>query len=193
MTSGIGKPAAQSRVVDAWTGPARRAAAGDRRALEELIGLAQADVWRYCVAFVGPGDADDTAQDALLRVVRSVHGFRGDAPARVWVMAITRHTCLDAIRLSVRRRQLDAQRREVETIGTPSGEGLVDLADLLARLDEDRRDAFVLTQVVGLSYLEAAAACGCPVGTIRSRVARARLQLVGELEPSENSVAGEPG
>ncbi|MGH9139430.1 MAG: sigma factor-like helix-turn-helix DNA-binding protein, partial [Acidimicrobiales bacterium] len=55
------------------------------------------------------------------------------------------------------------------------------IAALLAVLDPDRREAFVLTQLLGLTYAEAAAVCGCPVGTIRSRVARARDQLIGEL------------
>ena len=51
------------------------------------------------------------------------------------------------------------------------------MADLLARLDADRREAFVLTQLLGLPYAEAAEVAGCPVGTIRSRVARARADL----------------
>jgi RNA polymerase sigma-70 factor (ECF subfamily) len=51
----------------------------------------------------------------------------------------------------------------------------------MARLDPDRKAAFVMTQVLGLSYAEAAEACGCPVGTIRSRVARAREDLVSWL------------
>jgi RNA polymerase sigma-70 factor (ECF subfamily) len=50
--------------------------------------------------------------------------------------------------------------------------------DLLALIDADRREAFVLTQMVGLSYEDAAAVVGCPIGTIRSRVARARADLV---------------
>ena len=50
------------------------------------------------------------------------------------------------------------------------------VADLLARLDPDRREAFVLTQLLGLPYAEAAEVAGCPVGTIRSRVARARAR-----------------
>jgi RNA polymerase sigma-70 factor (ECF subfamily) len=56
---------------------------------------------------------------------------------------------------------------------------------LLTRLDADRRTAFVLTQLLGFDYAGAAAICGCPVGTIRSRVARARDQLVRELRPIE--------
>ena len=55
------------------------------------------------------------------------------------------------------------------------------MTDLLARLDPDRREAFVLTQLLGLPYAEAAEVAGCPVGTIRSRVARARADLIESL------------
>jgi RNA polymerase sigma-70 factor (ECF subfamily) len=58
----------------------------------------------------------------------------------------------------------------------------VSVEGLLAGLDRERRLAFVLTQVVGLSYAEAAEVCECPVGTIRSRVARARADLVARLD-----------
>ncbi|MET8796858.1 sigma factor-like helix-turn-helix DNA-binding protein [Nocardia sp. NPDC004568] len=58
------------------------------------------------------------------------------------------------------------------------GEEMV-VADFLRHLPDDRRDAFVLTQIIGLTYAEAARAADCPVGTIRSRVARARETLVG--------------
>ncbi len=61
-------------------------------------------------------------------------------------------------------------------------EGTVD--DLLSRLAPDRREAFVLTQMVGLSYEEAALIVDCPVGTIRSRVSRARSDLANQLEQS---------
>ena len=61
----------------------------------------------------------------------------------------------------------------------------VALAGLLAALDDERREAFVLTQLVGLSYAEAAEVCGCPVGTIRSRVARARSDLVSAFGSPE--------
>jgi len=66
----------------------------------------------------------------------------------------------------------------------PGAQAAVDL--LLAALDEDRRAAFVLTQLLGCSYAEAAQVCDCPIGTIRSRVARAREDLDAMLrEPSE--------
>jgi RNA polymerase sigma-70 factor (ECF subfamily) len=63
----------------------------------------------------------------------------------------------------------------------PAASGEVDLGLLLAGLDHDRRQAFVLTQILGLSYAETAEACACPVGTIRSRVARAREDLMRQV------------
>ena len=64
---------------------------------------------------------------------------------------------------------------------TPGGarfEDVIEVRMLLDGLESDRRDALVLTQVLGLSYAEAAEVCGCPTGTIRSRVARAREDLI---------------
>ena len=63
----------------------------------------------------------------------------------------------------------------------------VAVSDALARLEPDRREAFALTQVLGLSYAEAAGVLGCPVGTIRSRVARARADLVAALTRAEDA------
>lgn len=65
------------------------------------------------------------------------------------------------------------------------------MADLVDSLDPDRRSAFVLTQVIGLSYEEAAAVVGCPIGTIRSRVARARADLVEALGHGTGSPASQ--
>jgi RNA polymerase sigma-70 factor (ECF subfamily) len=94
--------------------------------------------------------------------------------------------CADAVR-SRRRRRLtlvrdDADLEALDTTGSADrvGEGAV-VQDLLARLAPDRREAFVLTQLLGLPYAEAAEVAGCPVGTIRSRVARARADLVAAL------------
>ena len=67
----------------------------------------------------------------------------------------------------------------------PDDTGAVDVNMLVAALDDDRRKAMYLTQVLGLSYAEAAAVCGCPTGTIRSRVARARNELVEGLRVAD--------
>jgi len=70
-----------------------------------------------------------------------------------------------------------------DAVSIPTDDG--DVAALLDAIDPDRREAFVLTQVVGLSYEEAAASLGCPVGTVRSRVSRARADLVRSVRYSE--------
>ncbi|MEY2463136.1 MAG: polymerase sigma-70 factor, subfamily, partial [Acidimicrobiaceae bacterium] len=75
--------------------------------------------------------------------------------------------------------------RHREALSDPTA--VVDLAALLPSLDADRREAFVLTQIVGLSYAEAAEVCACPVGTVRSRVARARAELISSSESTSRA------
>ena len=76
------------------------------------------------------------------------------------------------------------------TLTVPDLAGRVELDDVLAHLDPDRRAAFVLTQVLGLRYDEAAEVLDCPVGTIRSRVARARGDLVAMMREPEADTDG---
>ncbi|AGL23695.1 RNA polymerase sigma factor SigC [Mycobacterium tuberculosis str. Haarlem/NITR202] len=64
-------------------------------------------------------------------------------------------------------------------------EDLVEVTTMIADLTTDQREALLLTQLLGLSYADAAAVCGCPVGTIRSRVARARDALLADAEPDD--------
>ena len=162
--------------MDDLTALALAARDGDRVALAAFVRRAQPDVWRLCAALAGRAEADDLTQDAMVRVLRSLPSFRGESAARTWVVTIARRTVVDAVRSSARRRRLLARvPRPLEVAADHAGE--VDLGLLLADLDGDQRVAFVLTQVVGLSYEEAAASCGCPIGTIRSRVARARSAL----------------
>lgn len=158
---------------------------GDRNALAALLGRLQSEVWRYCAAMVGTDDADDAAQEAMIRIVTAMPSYGGTAPARVWVMGVVRHTCLDWLRSAYRRRALlDRVQRQVVD-GPHSEHGWTETADLLAHLDPDRREAFVLTQLLGFSYDLAAETCGCAVGTIRSRVARARIDLLRAVEAAD--------
>lgn len=156
---------------------------GDDVAMAELVRRTQPDVWRLCTALGSPGEEEDLVQETYLRAIRSAPSYRGDAPVRAWLLAIGRNVCAD----HVRRR--DRQRRLVRRI-VPTVDHRVDARDhsveaLLADIDPDRREAFVLTQVLGLSYEEAAAALECPIGTIRSRVARARADLLAAVRAAE--------
>lgn len=163
--------------VDHVTRTALAARDGDRIALEGFLRMVQADVWRLCRYMVDAQSADDLAQDALVKVVGSMHRITADHNVRGWVLGIARHTCLDEIRRRQRRRRLQSDFESTRPVAvTGLGSDLV-VQDLVSRLDPERRDAFVLTQLVGLSYEETAAVCECPVGTVRSRVARARIDL----------------
>jgi RNA polymerase sigma-70 factor (ECF subfamily) len=144
-----------------------------------FVRATQRDVWRFVAGLVDPGSADDLTQETYLRAFRGLGGFAGRSSARTWLLAIARHVCADHVRTLQRRRRLSGQLPGPEAIPDPAG--LVGLTRLLHALPDDRREAFALTQLAGLSYEEAAAACGVPVGTIRSRVARARTQLVAQV------------
>jgi RNA polymerase sigma-70 factor (ECF subfamily) len=162
------------------------AATGDPLAAAAFVRATQSDVWRLCAALGDRQSADDLTQETYLRAFGSLHRFEGRSSVRTWLLTIARRVCADAVRS--RRRHpvtLVPDDGDLEALGRPAGaDGVAENAtvtDLLARLDADRREAFVLTQLIGLPYAEAAEVVGCPVGTIRSRVARARADLVGSL------------
>lgn len=162
---------------DELTTVALRARRGDAAAASEFVRATQADVWRLCAHLGSPAQADDLTQDTYARAFASLHRFLGRSSARTWLLTIARRTCADAVRAAQReRRLLPGPQRPVDD---PAGS--VAMRALIAQLEPERREAFVLTQVVGLSYAEAAEVCACPVGTIRSRVARARADLVTAL------------
>lgn len=167
--------------VDPLTRLAQHAQAGDRRALEAFVETSYDQVWRLCAALVNRQSADDLAQESFTQAVRCLPSFRRESSARTWLLSIARHVCFDELRGLSRRRGYHATLDPgVEPVVIDAGEE-VEVADLIGRLGPERREAFVLTQVLGLSYQEAAEVCECPLGTIRSRVSRARADLVAFL------------
>jgi RNA polymerase sigma-70 factor (ECF subfamily) len=176
--------------MDHLTRLAHRARTGDEGALDAFVDGTYEQVWRFCAGLLDEQSADDLAQETFVRAVRALSRYRGDASARTWLLAIARHVCLDELRARGRRRrggEVPRGTSGVPPVADASQESVV--ADLLGRLEPDRRIAFVLTQVLGLSYDEAARACGCPTGTIRSRVARARedlLKLLGHRRETQS-------
>ncbi|MGI5126375.1 sigma-70 family RNA polymerase sigma factor [Pseudonocardia sp. CA-107938] len=161
------------------------AGTGDRAALAEFVRRTQRDVHRFLTHLASPAEADDLAQETYLRALRALPRFEARSPARTWLLAIARHVAVDAVRAAQRRPRTDgvddweavAATARPGAVRSAADEAIV-LRALVDALDTDRREAFVLTQLLDLSYAEAAEVCGCPVGTIRSRVARAREDLV---------------
>ena len=176
--------------ADPLTALALRARAGDAGAQSALVRGTQGEVWRFTAALVDPGAADDLTQETFLRAFKALPGFEGRASVRTWLLGIARRTCADHLRAVIRRRRLDARLAAQAWTDVPRQQDLshrLGAADLLRRLGEERRTAFVLTQVLGLSYAEAAAVEEVPVGTIRSRVARAREELVSAVAEAQAS------
>lgn len=167
---------------DELTPLAQAARLGEPGALEAFVEASYGQVRRFCAAVAGAEVADDLAQETYLRCVRALGRFRGEASARTWLLAIARRVCADELRLRTRRRRSGAGAEgEGQVRAVPDAAEDVAVADLLGRLEPDRRAAFVLTQLLRMSYQEAAVVCDCPVGTIRSRVARAREDLIAML------------
>ncbi|PIM71190.1 RNA polymerase subunit sigma [Streptomyces sp. JV178] len=175
--------------ITAWALAAR---GGDPEAVERFVGALHRDVRRF-VAHLGadPQVVDDLAQDTFLRALGSLHRFEGRCSARTWLLSIARRAVTDSFRYAAARpRPADVPdwRLAVERAqpsGLPGFDDGIALADLLAALPDERREAFVLTQVLELPYEDAARLTACPVGTVRSRVARARATLVELLMAAE--------
>lgn len=170
--------------TDPLTELALAAAAGDDAALGEVVALTQHKVRRLCAHLGSAADAEDLAQETYLRAMRSLPNYRGEAPFEAWLVQIARYVCADYVRRRVRRAAID-QRYRPGSNGVTAPDHSAELAELVSVLDPDQATALMLTQVVGLSYDEAADVCGCPVGTIRSRVARARARLLEQLDDRE--------
>jgi RNA polymerase sigma-70 factor (ECF subfamily) len=172
---------AEDAEITQW---AQLAGRGDRRALERFLRATQPHVWRFIAGLSDPQTADDLTQETYLRALGGLSRFRADSSARTWLFTIARRVVADHIRgLRARPRQaaLDDWQSVAEGVTPAVFEERVVLDHLVAALEPDRRDAFVLTQTLGVSYVDAAEACGCPVGTIRSRVARARDDLTAAM------------
>jgi RNA polymerase sigma-70 factor (ECF subfamily) len=156
---------------------------GDDIAVEALVHHTQPAVWRVCASLGDRADVEDLVQETYIRALRALGTFRGDASVKVWLLSIARRVCADHVRRQQRRRRLHDRIVAARAPTTVAAPDVVD--DLVDQLAPERREAFVLTQLIGLSYEEAAETIGCPVGTVRSRVARARSDLMYTLARAE--------
>ena len=179
-----------------------RAIAGDEGAFEELVRRHQRTVYNLAFRHLGSrDDALDAAQDAFLRCYRALPRFRGEAAFRTWLVGIAINVCRSRLAGADRR-----QRRLTQDLTQPdaaTGARVpLQLADLapdpesvarggeirgalpraLAALSPEHREVLLLREMSGLEYEEVAVALGCALGTVKSRIARARAALRQALE-----------
>ncbi len=167
---------------DDVTALALAAKSGDRAAASAFVTATRSDVRRFLAHLVSTQEADDLTQETYLRAMRALPRFAAQSTAKTWLLAIARRVAADHIRTLTRQPRTqsrdDWQEVADRTGHRPRFEDAVTLQQLINELDPDRRFAFVATQILGLSYAEAADVCDVPIGTIRSRVARARDELI---------------
>jgi RNA polymerase sigma-70 factor, ECF subfamily len=171
---------------DPVTALALAAARGSDRALEAFIRATQQDVWRFVAYLSDVGHADDLTQETFLRAIGAIERFSARSSAKTWLLAIARRVVADHIRYAQSRPRsangADPQHLPDGDRHARGFEDLVVVTTMIAGLSTEQREALLLTQLLGLSYADAAAVCGCAVGTIRSRVARARDALLVDAE-----------
>lgn len=156
----------------------QQARAGDLRAFEELVRLYQAEVFRFAWHLTRDRTlAEDVTQDTFLRAFRFIHGYRGGQRFGSWLFAIARNCSMDALR----KRGTVAEHDARETHVTPDASTRAELDAALAAVSAEHRDAFLLVEVFGLTYQEAADVLGVAVGTVKSRMFRARRALCAAI------------
>jgi RNA polymerase sigma-70 factor, ECF subfamily len=177
----------------------RRAQQNERGAFDLLVLKYQHKVIKLVARLLrDPTEAEDVAQEAFVKAYRALGSFRGDSAFYTWLYRIAVNTARNAI-ASRQRRPLDyeaglseSEQNNVEARlkhdDTPEATALseeirVTVNQAIEQLPEDLRTAIVLREVEGLSYEEIAAAMDCPVGTVRSRIFRAREAIDRALKP----------
>jgi RNA polymerase sigma-70 factor, ECF subfamily len=177
----------------------QRVQAGDKSAFNLLILKYQHRVLKLVGRFVSDAaEAEDVAQEAFLKAYRALASFRGESAFYTWLYRIAINTAKNAL-VANRRRPVDfdldlqdpdqyERQARLKDEDTPEGVLLTDeirqvVEHALEQLPEDLRRAIVLRELEGLSYEEIAEAMDCPVGTVRSRIFRAREAIDKKLKP----------
>ena len=200
-------PADEAALVNAAQG-------GDMDALDRLLRIHQPRIHAVCRRMTGnDADALDATQDALIAVVRGLPKFDGRSRFSTWAYRIATNTCLDELRRRKRRPDLglledgvgsdrsigslelgtvgSQPSSTVDTTGDQVSERLA-IEAALARLAPEFRAAVVLRDLCQLDYAEIAEVLDVPIGTVRSRIARGRGQLVDLLSPSPGGNSTHP-
>ncbi len=177
-----------------------RAQRGDKRAFELLVVKYQRRLGRLISRFVrNAAEAEDLTQEAFIKAYRALPAFRGDSAFYTWLYRIGINTAKNHLLAQGRKAPtstaFDTEEAEefedaslLHEVATPENEMMskqvVDVVNAsLQQLPEDLRTALTLREIEGLSYEEIAAVMNCPIGTVRSRIFRAREVVATNLRP----------
>jgi RNA polymerase sigma-70 factor (ECF subfamily) len=165
------------------------AAAGDEQAFRTLVTEYADAVYGHALRFFGDTtSAEDATQEVFVKVFRSIASFDGRSKLSTWLFRVTRNVCLDMVR-SGRHRPEPVDPLTLERLSAPDFADDVVMTQALrgaiGALSPEDREALSSVTIFGLSYGEAADSLGVPVGTVKSRVFRARKALVAMLHPAE--------
>ncbi len=176
----------------------KRAQEGDKTAFDLLVRKYQHKVVQLVSRYVRDGEAMDVAQEAFIKAYRALGGFRGNSAFYTWLYRIAINTAKNYLVAQGRRpTDQDIDAADAEQYGhtehmsegdTPEGLVLTDeirqtVAKTIEELPPDLRTAIMLRELEGMSYEEIATTMDCPVGTVRSRIFRARAAIDKELRP----------
>lgn len=166
----------------------RRAQRGDEAAFEAMITPYEEMLWRICWRYTrSTPDAQDCLQETMVKAWRALPGFRGECSLQSWLYRLCVSCCTDYLRAAARRREesVDAMEGFDPADPAPQPEETVlrrekqrQVHEAIQALPEPMRDTLILTVLEGRSYEEAAALTGASVGTVKSRVNRARQKLL---------------
>ncbi|MEX0729981.1 MAG: RNA polymerase sigma factor RpoE [Aquisalimonadaceae bacterium] len=176
-----------------------RVQAGDKSAFDVLVRKYQHKLIKMISRYVSdPSEAQDVAQETFIKAYRALPNFRGDSSFYTWIYRIGANTAKNYLVAQGRRppgSDIDAQDAEQYAVDsslreTDTPEGLAQrdeiektVFDAIESLPDDLRTAITLRELDGLSYEEIAQAMDCPVGTVRSRIFRAREAIDNRLRP----------
>ena len=167
----------------------RRFRAGEAAAFNEIVDRHERRVFAIAVRICRHHeDARDVTQDVFVTALRTLSSFRGDAALTTWLHRVTVNAALDLVRRRTRREGPAVDELDDRPAGDPGPETAAiesvrarEVHRALGRIPPDQRAVIVLHDLQGLDYAEVAAALEVPVGTVKSRIHRARVALAREL------------
>jgi RNA polymerase sigma-70 factor (ECF subfamily) len=173
---------------------------GDKRAFDLLVTKYQRKIFRLLSRLIrDPGEIEDVAQEAFIKAYRALPNFRGESAFYTWLYRIAINTAKNHLVAQGRRAPTSTETEVEDAENFDEADGLRDVNTpdavmmsrqvgdavnrAIDRLPEDLRTAIVLRELEGLSYEEIAESMNCPIGTVRSRIFRAREAIANELRP----------